>query len=331
VKSDVLHLRSRIGSLSVAGSFLAIMSLLGLAAPSFAAGSFAAQRGTPPIPDPSQALAEALTAACRQDQAAFASHLSSDNAQAYRALPEEQRLSMLKRFVLLENMGKPLLSALDGHTVLRCEASGVISEMRFGPAEIHENLAFIVVTVPESSPNQGQNQSVRFGLIRESSAWKLLSVGLLLLDIPALARQWEAGDLQSREKNAISALRTIASALRSYQTAFGKLPEALDQLGPPAAGGLSPESAGLLDSDLATGAAGGYQFRYAIVPAGGEEDESERDKAAGFTLAATPMNYGKDGRRSFFLDSGGTLRGADKSGMVATADDPRDGTQEPQP
>jgi hypothetical protein len=332
VKSEVLHLRVRIGSLGVAGSLLAIISLLSLAAPSFIARSLAAQRGTPPIPDPSQALAEALTAACRQDQATFASHLTSDNAQAYRALPEEQRLSMLKRFVLLENMGKPLLSALDGHTVLRCEASGVISEMRFGPAEVHENLAFIPVTVPESGPNQGQSQSVRFGLIRESGAWKVLSVGLLLLDIPALARQWEAGDLQSREKNAISALRKIASALKSYQTAFGKLPERLDQLGPPpAAGGLSPESAGLLDSDLATGAAGGYQFRYAIVPAGGEEDESERDKAAGFTLAATPMNYGKDGRRSFFLDSGGTLRGADKSGMVATADDPREGAEEPQP
>jgi hypothetical protein len=331
VKPDVLHLRGRIGGLGVAGSLLAIISVLSLATPSFVARSFAAQRGTPPIPDPSQALAEALTASCRQDQAAFASHLTSDNAQAYRALPEEQRLTMLKRFVLLENMGKPLLSALDGHTVLRCEASGVISEMRFGPTEVHENLAFILVTVPESGPNQGQSQSVRIGLIRESGAWKLLSVGLLLLDIPALARQWEGGDLQSREKNAISALRTIANALKSYQTAFGKLPEGLDQLGPPAAGGLSPDSAGLLDSDLATGAAGGYQFRYAIVPAGGEEDESERDKTAGFTLAATPMNYGKDGRRSFFLDPSGTLRGADKSGMVATADDPREGTEEPQP
>jgi hypothetical protein len=81
---------------------------------------------------------------------------------------------------------------------------------------------------------------------------------------------------------------------------------------------------------LATGAAGGYEFRYSIVPAGGE-DESERDKAAGFTLAATPVKYGKDGRLSFFLDAGGTLRSADKNGAVATAEDPRDAREGRQP
>jgi hypothetical protein len=81
---------------------------------------------------------------------------------------------------------------------------------------------------------------------------------------------------------------------------------------------------------LAGGEAGGYQVRYAIVPGASGEDESERDKAAGFTLAATPIKYGNDGRRSFFLDSSGTLRGADKNGAVATADDPRTGSEEPQ-
>ena len=89
------------------------------------------------------------------------------------------------------------------------------SEMRFGPTEVHENLAFIAVTVPQGGPNQVESQSVRFGLIRESGEWKVLSVGLLLLDIPALARQWEAGDVQSRERNIVNALRTIARALKA--------------------------------------------------------------------------------------------------------------------
>jgi hypothetical protein len=73
---------------------------------------------------------------------------------------------------------------------------------------------------------------------------------------------------------------------------------------------------------LAKGVAGGYRLRYAIVPASGEEHQSERNKGAGFALGATPVVYGKDGRSSFFLDSSGTLRGADKKGAVATADDP---------
>lgn len=287
--------------------------LLGIVAP-----DVFAQRAAPPVSDPAQALEETLTAACRHDDAAFSSHLAGDNAQAYRALTQEQRVALLKRLVLLEDTGKPLLSTLEGHPVLRCEARGVISEMRFGAAEVQENLAFIAVSVPEGS----DSQSVRFGLIRESAQWKLLSVGLLLLDIPALGRQWEESDLQAREGNATGAVRKIASALKSYQNAYGKLPETLDQLGPPAQNGASPEAAGLLDSDLAKGLAGGYRFRYAIVPVNGEGDESDRNKAAGFTLAATPVEYGKDGRRSFLFDSGGTLRGADKNGAVATADDP---------
>jgi hypothetical protein len=296
--------------------------LFGIIAP-----DVSAQRGAPPISDPAQALEETLTAACRHDEAAFASHLTGDNAQAYRALTQEHRVALLRRLVLLEDPGKPLLSTSDGQTVVRCEAAGVTSEMRFGAAEVRENLAFIPVSVPEGAGTQ----SVRFGLVRESGQWKLLSVGLLLLDIPPMARQWDESELQARERNAIGALRKIANALKSYQNAYGKLPETLDQLGPPPQDGASPESAGLLDSDLAKGLAGGYRVRYAIVPASGEGDESERNKAAGFTLAATPVEYGKDGRRSFLRDSNGTLRGADKKGAVATTDDRRVESEETQP
>ena len=295
--------------------------LLALAVAAFAPGVFA-QRGTtsaaPSVSDPSQTLQETLTAACRHDEAAFTGHLTNDNAQAYRALSEEQRVAVLRRLVLLDDPGRPLLSASEGAAVVRCEASGVTTEMRLGTAEVRENLAFIPVGVPEGS----EMQSVRFGLVKESGQWKLLSVGLLLLDIPALGRQWEQADLQARERNAIAAMRNVGNALKRYQSAYGNLPETLEQLGPPGAGGASPEMAGLLDSDLAKGSAEGYRLRYSIVPATGEENESERNKAAGFMLAATPIVYGKDGRRSFLLDASGTLRGADKNGAVAAADDP---------
>src|SRR4029077_4354051 len=253
----------------------------------------------------------------RHDEAAFASHLASDNAQAFRVLMDDQRIALLRRMVLLEDPGKPLLSTSDGDAVVRCEAGGVISEMRFGPADVREHVAFVPVNVPDGA----ETQSVRFGLIRESGQWKLLSVGLLLLDIPALGREWNESDLRAREENAAAAMRKVASALKSYQSAYGSLPETLDQLRPPSQDGASPEMAGLLDSDLAKGLAGGYRLRYAIIPANGEGDESERNKAAGFALAATPVEYGKGGRRSFFLDSTGTLRGADKKGAVATAND----------
>jgi len=282
-----------------------------------------AQKGAPGVPasgpDPTQALQETLTAACRHDETAFASHLTAENEAAYRALTDEQRLALLRRMVLLDDPGKPLLSSSGGNTVVRCDASGADSELRFGAPDIRDNLAFIPVTVPEGD----QTQSVRFGLIREGGQWKLLSVGLLLVDIPALAQQWEHSELEVRERDAIAAMRKVASALKAYQKAYGSLPETLGRLGPAPSDGASPEMSGLLDADLAKGIAGGYRLRYSIVPATGEEDISERNRGAGFRLAATPVVYGKDGRRSLFLDDTGVLRGADKNGVVATADDPR--------
>jgi len=41
-----------------------------------------------------------------------------------------------------------------------------------------------------------------------------------------------------------------------------------------------------------------------------------------YEATATPKNYGKTGRRSFFIDEGGTVRGADHKGRPATAEDP---------
>ena len=92
--------------------------------------------------------------------------------------------------------------------------------------------------------------------------------------------------------------------------------------GPAPKDGLSPDRAALLDGPLAAGESGGYRFRYVIAPAGGPVDDAERDKVAGFALAATPVKYGQGGRRSFYLDSSRTLRGADKQGEVATSSDP---------
>jgi hypothetical protein len=279
-----------------------------------------------PVPaSPETALSGALSAACRQDPAAFANFLTSDNAAAYRALPGPQRTALMKRFVLLEDAGRPLLSTgATGHQVVRCEAPGVSTEMRFGETRSHENLAFISMQIP--LPGE-PSRSITFGLVREGGNWKLLSVGLILLDIPTMAKQWEQADLEAREDDVIAALRKLASALETYRRAYGKLPDALEPLGPAPKSGISPEAAGLVDAELSAGSKDGYTFRYRIVPAGGNLPEEEANQAARFELAASPIEYGKTGRRSFFLDSAGVLRGADKQGAVASSTDPRIGPQ----
>ena len=269
-------------------------------------------------------MSGALSAACRQDHEAFANFLSSDNTAAYRKLPVPQRTALMKRFVLLEDPGRPLLStSTAGHPVVRCEAPGISTEMRFGETRLRENLAFIPMEIP--LPGE-PSRSITFGLVREGGNWKLLSVGLILLDIPSMEKQWEQADLEAREDNAIAVLRKLATALETYQRTYGKLPDTLDPLGPAPQGGISPEAANLVDAELSSGKKNGYAIRYRIVPAGGNLSEEEANQTARFELAATPVEYGKDGRRSFFLDSQGVLRGADKQGAVATSTDPRIGS-----
>jgi hypothetical protein len=273
---------------------------------------------------PEASLSGALSAACRQDQEAFGNFLTSDNTAAYRKLPAPQRTALMKRFVLLDDPGRPLLStSTAGNPVVRCEAPGISTEMRFGETRLRENLAFVPMEIP--LPGE-PSRSTTFGLVREAGNWKILSVGLILLDISSMEKQWDAADLEAREENAVAALRKLAVALEAYRRTYGKLPDALDPLGPAPKEGISPEAADLVNADLASGKMDGYTIRYRIVPAGGTLSEEEANQTAKFELAATPTEYGKDGRRSFYLDSGGVLRGADKQGAVATSTDPRIGS-----
>jgi len=165
--------------------------------------------------DPVAALSAALGAACRSNEGQFANYLTEDSVAAFRALPAQQRAALLKRFSLADGTGKLLVSSDDrGHAILRCEAPEQTVEFRFGDVRRHENLAFVPVKAVDS-------QETEFGLVRENGGWRLLSLGLLVLDIPQLSKQWAAQDLATQEDRAVDALREIAEAIRSYRRAFG--------------------------------------------------------------------------------------------------------------
>jgi hypothetical protein len=301
---------------SVKPVLLALAAIFALPGPSLNAQQQAAA-------NPETALSDALSAACRQDSPAFASSLTADNATAFRALPGAQRAAMMKRFVLLEEPGRVLLSTSgNGQKIVRCESPSFTTEMRLGETKLRENLAYVPMEIPVAGEDP---RKITFGLVREGGNWKLLSVGLILLDVPAMAKQWEQADLDASEDAAIADLRSVASALDTYRRAYGKLPDTLTVLGPAPPNGVSPEAAGLLDADLAAGSKDGYTIRYTITPAAGNLPEDEANKAETFSLASSPKEYGKTGRRSFFLGSSGILRGADKQGGVATSADPRIG------
>lgn len=259
---------------------------------------------------PSASLSAALAAACRHNAEMFARYLPAESAATFRELGASQKTELMKRMVALDDPGTPLYSnSATGTPVLRCDSPAETIELRLGAERVQQNLAFVPVQI-----KGGRGTTI--GLVREDGSWRLLSVGLLLLDVPALSREWEAQQVESREAQVIAALRELAEAVSTYREAFGKLPDVLAQLGSTPNEGASPEAAKLVDDELAAGAKFGYLFRYRVFPGPSGTPDS-------YDLAATPAEFGRGGRRSFFLDSTGILRGGDKKGAVATGADPR--------
>jgi hypothetical protein len=267
-----------------------------------------AQEGQPS--PPSAALVDALSAACRGDAQEFAKNLTQESSSAFLALPVHERTEFLERFSLGDGPGHPLLSTSDANQpVVRCTTAGGTAEFRFGAARTQENLSFIPVAVVN-----GRNTT--FGMVRENGGWRLLSLGLVLLDIPQLSRQWAEDALVQSEAAAIANLQTLAEAIDKYKQAYGKLPNSLAQLGPAPPHEISPDQASLVDEQLATGSEQGYQFRYRVITA------QQGSAATAFEISAVPQEYGKTGRRSFLLDADGKIHAADRHGELATADDP---------
>jgi hypothetical protein len=278
------------------------------------AGSLPAASGIGPI----ASLRDALMAACAQDDSRFVRFLTARNASTFGRLTPPARVALMRRLVLLDAAGKASVGpAPSGRPILRCETPDGAAEMQIGAADAADNLAFLPVDIRDATDSVGSNvMHVKMGMVRENGDWKLLSVGLVLLDLPSLAAEWDAAEIGETEKAAIEDLRKVGSAIETYRRTYSRLPDSLAKLGPSTHGAVTPDQAGLLESDLAAGVKDGYVFRYVIVGA------STLGAPARFQVAATPQSYGRTGRRSFFRDDNGGLHGADRQGAVGSGVDP---------
>ena len=229
------------------------------------------------------------------------------------------RIAFMKRFVLLNEPGKPTVSENPaGHPILRCETPDVTTEMQIGGADLRDNIVLFPMELRNATDTTGATvHQVVMGLVREDGEWKLLSLGLLLLDLPSLEVEWDVAEVEETEKSALETLNKVAGAVEAYRNKFLRLPESLSKLGPPLHGAANGEAAGLVDSDLANGMKNGYTIRYVIVGA------STLGAPAKYELAATPLRYGRTGRRSFFRDSNGAVHAADRHGAVGSETDPK--------
>jgi hypothetical protein len=268
---------------------------------------------------PTAALKAVLSAACSQNQTEFVRFLTARNREAFSRMTPLARVALMKRFVLLNEPGRPTASANPaGRPILRCQTPDVTTEMQIGGAELRDNIAFLPMELRGATDTTGANvHQITMGLVREDGDWKLLSLGLLLLDLPALEVEWDAAEMESTERDAIEAVKKVSAAVEAYRNKYSRLPESLANLGPPLHGAANGEAAAYLDSDLANGMKNGYAIRYVIVGA------STLGAPAKYALAATPLQYGRTGRRSFFRDSNGAVHAADRRGAVGSEADPK--------
>ena len=268
---------------------------------------------------PSAALRDVLTAACSQSQNEFARFLTARNKESFSRMAPAARVAFMKRFVLLNEPGQPAVTANPaGRPLVRCDTPAGAAEIQIGGADTRDNVAFLPVDLRDATDSSGASAiQVNMGLVRENGEWKILSLGLVLLDLPSLELEWDSAEADKNEQAAIESLKDIAEAVERYRRKYTRLPDSLSSLGPPLHGPQNAEAADLITGDLATGMKNGYSFRYVIVGASG------LGAPAKFEIAATPLSYGRTGHRSFFRDAAGTLRGADRQGAVGAASDPR--------
>ena len=134
---------------------------------------------------------------------------------------------------------------------------------------------------------------------------ELLVVVAIILIIAAIAiPNFLRSKMAANEAAAVENSRTITTANVVYAATYGiGYASSLAKIAPPpAAGPVSVNAAGLIDSVLATGAKAGYVYTYVPGPvSGGGTIES-------YTLHADPLTVGVTGIRHFFVDATGIIR-----------------------
>ena len=276
--------------------------------------------GQPAAADsPSAILKDALVAACSQNTTEFVRALTARNAEAFGRMTPPARETFLKRFVLLDKPGKPRTqNEPSGNVVVYCQTSEITTQMEIEKPELRDNLAYLPLTVKDSGDSAGLTaHHVTMGMVREAGQWKILSLGLLFLDLPSLEIEWDRAEIKSNEQSAIASLKALAEAIETYRKTYTRLPESLKDLGPAANNAPKSDGAGLVDANLAGGRKDGYSYRYVIVGA------NTSGAPARYEVAAIPSEYGRSGLRSFFRDSSGQFHSGDHKGAIGSELDPK--------
>jgi len=125
---------------------------------------------------------------------------------------------------------------------------------------------------------------------RGFSLIELMIVIAIILIIATIALpKLNRAKMYAHETAAIKTLQTIHTAQTQYQSQFGRFATSLTELGPPQSGQPGPQSADLIDNNLATGEKSGYKF-------------TVTGNQSGYVISAVPVSYNSTGSRTFYSD-----------------------------
>jgi hypothetical protein len=182
---------------------------------------------------------------------------------------------------------------------------GIISFLTFGLLGVGAITGIILAVVAMGRVKRepwkygGRGMAIAGLILSITSLATLLPVAIIAaIAIPNML----AARLAANEGLAIRSMQTISSAEGMYYTAFAKY-GTLDELG----------AQGLIDSQIATGSKNGYNFSIELT--------SNEMNGEGFAATATPAEYLRSGRRSFYVDESMIVRAGDNHGAPSTSAD----------
>jgi len=122
----------------------------------------------------------------------------------------------------------------------------------------------------------------------------LVAVAIILIILSVAIVNVIRARQNSAETIVIKEVQTIGTAQTQYLSQFGHYAATLAELGPAPDGSEGPQAAHLIPAKLASGEKDGYIFEMVAT-------------TGGYTVNALPKEFGRTGRRTFFLDQDGVV------------------------
>ena len=186
-------------------------------------------------------------------------------------------------------------------------------------------LVSTIAAVRHAAPEPGGKRFIGAAVWHGFLYFAVPLIGMAIA-IPSFVRN----PVLSNQESALNSLRTINSAMTSYQLSYqhGFAPslKVLASPAPSAAGGAasstapSCQAAGLIDDPLASGRKSGYIFEFAPGPPSENPPAGCPPGVTAYTVTANPQSS-KQGQQHYFTDQTGVIRWT-RENRSATAHDP---------